>query len=133
MIISEQEKNRIRKLHKEFSLIKEQEDDFVCDRCRWNGVRTYMVSDDNKQTGDIKLELSLHNHTGNDTDRIERFEWAGGKSEERKGYRELEGKARNSNKKYNIDIEIPELSGFMGREEEEVMGREEEVWMESRW
>jgi len=94
-------------------------EEFVCDRCRWNGLKTYLLANDGSETGMIELELTLYNHTGNDTDRIERFVWEGEENKDYKGHMELERKGEEVNKKYNIDIEIPELNGFMEKEEEE--------------
>ena len=75
-------------------------EEFVCDRCRWVGERIYQVTEDNKHTGEILLFLSLLNHTGSDTDRIERFDWEGNESNEHKAYDYLLGKALVTNRKY---------------------------------
>jgi len=113
-------KNLIKK-----ALISEQEgkavnvkpEEFVCDKCRWNGLKTHQLTADGKPTGDILLFLTLFNHTGNDTDRIERFDWEGNVKDERRGYAELKRKADAANKKYGITIKIPQLNGFMEKEE----------------
>ena len=94
-------------------------EEFVCDRCRWNGLKTHKITSSGKKTGEILLFLTLFNHTGNDTDRIERFDWRGDVKDERRGYSELKRQADAANKKYSINAKIPELNGFMEKEEEE--------------
>ena len=99
---------QIRRTKELMGVINEQT--FECDRCRWNGTETIYKDSDR-----VELRLRFHNHTGSKTKVIESFEWEGNKQTSRNGYRELEKKAQEVNRKYNLDIKIPVEGDYMQR------------------
>jgi hypothetical protein len=97
---------QIRRAKELMGVINEQT--FECDKCRWNGTATIYQDSDR-----VELELRFHNHTGSKTKVIESFEWEGNKQSSRNGYRELQKKAEEVNRKYKLDIKIPVEGDYM--------------------